>query len=180
MAHDAWNLGSKAWEELENYEDVDESSAGGGEKKIEPCPSSVSLHREKKTRKVGLGTEEMMLLPCGLEVGSSITVIGMPLVAHKEFVPELIERGRGGGGDGMVMVSQFMVELQGIKAVESEDPPKVLHFNPRLKGDWSGRPVIELNTCYRMQWGQSMRCDGMPSAGDDEDKGIFALHFCIL
>lgn len=33
-----------------------------------------------------------------------------------------------------VKVSQFM-ELQGLKAVEGEDPPRILHFNPRLNGD---------------------------------------------
>jgi hypothetical protein len=44
------------------------------------------------------------------------------------------------------MVSQFMVDLQGLRAVDGEDPPHVLHFNSRLRGDWSGRPVIEHNT----------------------------------
>ena len=37
--------------------------------------------------------------------------------------------------------------------VDGEAPPRILHFNPRLKGDWTGRPVVEQNTCYRMQWG---------------------------
>jgi hypothetical protein len=61
-----------------------------------------------------------------------------------------------------------MVELQGLKTVEGEDPPRVLHFNPRLKGDWSGKPVIELNTCYRMQWGSALRCEGWKSKADEE------------
>ncbi|MFQ6659455.1 hypothetical protein Gotur_028354 [Gossypium turneri] len=59
-------------------------------------------------------------------------------------------------GDESVMVTQFMMELQGLKTVEGEDPPRILHFNPRLKGDWSGKPVIEQNTCYRMQWGTAL------------------------
>ncbi|CAA6668544.1 unnamed protein product [Spirodela intermedia] len=50
-------------------------------------------------------------------------------------------------GNGNVMVSQFMVELQ---------------------GDWNQRPVIEHNTCYRMQWGNAQRCDGLTSKGDDD------------
>ncbi|MFQ6648397.1 hypothetical protein Gotur_021030 [Gossypium turneri] len=60
-------------------------------------------------------------------------------------------------GDESVMVTQFMMELQGLKTVDGEDPPRILHFNPRLKGDWSGKPVIEQNTCYRMQWGSALR-----------------------
>jgi len=42
----------------------------------------------------------------------------------------------------VVMVSQFMIELQGLKSVDGEEPPKILHLNPRLKGDWSKQPVI--------------------------------------
>ncbi|MED6111996.1 Hydroxyproline O-galactosyltransferase galt6 [Stylosanthes scabra] len=71
-------------------------------------------------------------------------------------------------GDEAVMVSQFMMELQGLKAVENEEPPRILHFNPRIKGDWSGKPVIEMNTCYRMQWGNAQRCEGWKSRADEE------------
>lgn len=109
--------------------------------------------------------ESLTFLPCGLEVGSSITVIGTPHYAHQEYVPQLAKLRQG---DGIVMVSQFIVELQGLKAVDGEEPPKILHFNPRVKGDWSQRPVIEHNTCYRMQWGKAMRCDGIVSKEDDD------------
>ncbi|GJN09968.1 hypothetical protein PR202_ga28025 [Eleusine coracana subsp. coracana] len=71
-------------------------------------------------------------------------------------------------GDRPIMVSQFMMELQGLKTVEGEDPPRILHFNPRLRGDWSGQPVIEQNTCYRMQWGTAQRCEGWMSRADEE------------
>ncbi|XLR43047.1 hypothetical protein HN51_027083 [Arachis hypogaea] len=60
-----------------------------------------------------------------------------------------------------------MVELQGLKSVEGEDPPKILHLNPRLRGDWSKRPVIEHNICYRMHWRTAQRCNGL-SIEDDE------------
>ncbi|EEE62846.1 hypothetical protein OsJ_17649 [Oryza sativa Japonica Group] len=66
------------------------------------------------------------------------------------------------------MVSQFMMELRGLKTVDGEDPPHILHFNPRLRGDWSSRPVIEQNTCYRMQWGAPLRCEGWKSHSDEE------------
>ncbi|XP_020275282.1 hydroxyproline O-galactosyltransferase GALT2 [Asparagus officinalis] len=158
MVKDAWSLGAKAWKEIENFKGENLSFVD-----TESCPSSVTINGKKS--ELGLEADEVMVLPCGLEVGSSITVIGIPENAHKEYLPELVARGNG---DGSVMVSQFMVELQGLKAVDGEDPPKILHFNPRLKGDWSKKPVIEVNTCYRMQWGKSMRCDGVSSKGDDD------------
>lgn len=91
----------------------------------------------------------MMVIPCGLTLGSHLTVVGKPLITKGKKC-------------------QFIVELQGLKTVENEDPPRILHFNPRLKGDWSGKPVIELNTCYRMQWGSSLRCDGWKSRADQD------------
>ncbi|KAF5786965.1 putative galectin, carbohydrate recognition domain, glycosyl transferase, family 31 [Helianthus annuus] len=102
--------------------------------------------------------DRIMFLPCGLAAGSSITVVGTPNYAHKEYVPQLA---RIKGCDPMVLVSQFKVELQGLKYVVAEDPPKILLLNPRLRGDWSHQPVIEHNTCYRMQWGR-LRVDGFP------------------
>jgi hypothetical protein len=67
-----------------------------------------------------------------------------------------------------LMVSQFMVELVGTKVVDGEAPPRILHFNPRIRGDYSGRPVIEMNSCYRMQWGRSQRCEGFASRPAEE------------
>ncbi|KZV51030.1 Galactosyltransferase family protein isoform 1 [Dorcoceras hygrometricum] len=99
------------------------------------------------------------------ETCSSITVIGTPRNAHQEYVPQLAKLKPD---EALVMVSQFMVELQGLKAVDGEDPPKILHLNPRLRGDWSHRPVMEHNTCYRMQWGTAQRCDGLASKEDDD------------
>jgi hypothetical protein len=94
--------------------------------------------------------------------------VGTPHHAHQEYVPQLA---RLRNGNGIVMVSQFMIELQGLKSVEGEDPPKILHLNPRLRGDWSQHPVIEHNTCYRMQWGAAQRCDGLPSKKDEDMLG---------
>lgn len=167
MTHDAWDLGMKAWEEVKNYVDEGElNPAALLEGKQEPCPLSVSMGKNEIGAK-----ESLMFLPCGLEVGSSITVIGTPHSAHEEYVPQLARLKQG---NGVVMMSQFTVELQGLKAADGEEPPKILHFNPRLKGDWSGRPVIEHNTCYRMQWGKSMRCDGIAS-NDDDDTGMLVM-----
>ncbi|KAJ6363764.1 hypothetical protein OIU78_003851 [Salix suchowensis] len=160
MAAEAWLLGLKAWEAVEKYDGKDIGQSLLYEGKIESCPLWVSMSGEELA-----GGDKMMFLPCGLAAGSSVTVVGTPHHAHQEYVPQLA---RLRNGDGIVMVSQFMIELQGLKSVEGEDPPKILHLNPRLRGDWSQHPVIEHNTCYRMQWGTSQRCDGLPSKKDED------------
>ena len=111
--------------------------------------------------------ETAAFLPCGLAVGSAVTVVATPREAVAEYV-EALER--SGSGNGTVMVAQFAVELRGLRASEGEDPPRILHFNPRLRGDWSGKPIIEQNTCYRMQWALLQRCEG-PASRPDEDRG---------
>ncbi|KAI4297300.1 hypothetical protein L6164_037194 [Bauhinia variegata] len=160
MADEAWTLGLKAWEEVDKVDERESGESSIIERKPESCPSWISMNGEELMR-----VDRLMFLPCGLAAGSSITVVGTPQYAHREYVPQLAKRRPGGG---IVMVSQFMVELQGLKSVEGEDPPKILHLNPRLRGDWSKRPVIEHNTCYRMQWGTGQRCDGLPSKDDEE------------
>ncbi|KAL8033712.1 hypothetical protein ABFX02_13G176600 [Erythranthe guttata] len=160
MADEAWILGFKAWEEINKHDekDIDMSTILDG--KPESCPSWVSMTKEELAKR-----DFVMFLPCGLAAGSSITVIGTPRYAHQEYVPQLSKMR---ADDALVMVSQFMVELQGLKAVNGEDPPKILHLNPRLRGDWSHQQVIEHNTCYRMQWGTAQRCDGLPSKSEDD------------
>ena len=163
MADEAWILGATAWEELESYREEDghqDTADVTVTARPESCPSSLSLSLEE----LASGGEHLMFLPCGLSAGSSITVIGTPHVAHPEYVPQLASI----RGDAQVLVSQFMVELQGLKAVDGEDPPRIFHLNPRVRGDWSQRPVIEHNTCYRMQWGTAQRCDGLRSRDDDD------------
>nr|GLL30148.1 hydroxyproline O-galactosyltransferase GALT2-like [Ipomoea trifida]GMD20928.1 hydroxyproline O-galactosyltransferase GALT2 [Ipomoea batatas]GMD25359.1 hydroxyproline O-galactosyltransferase GALT2 [Ipomoea batatas]GMD25404.1 hydroxyproline O-galactosyltransferase GALT2 [Ipomoea batatas]GME16940.1 hydroxyproline O-galactosyltransferase GALT2 [Ipomoea batatas] len=160
MVDEAWTLGLKAWEEADEYNEKEMVMNSIIEGKPESCPSSVTANQEELAKR-----DSVMLLPCGLAAGSSVTVIGTPRYAHHEYVPQLARRRTD---DGLVLVSQFMFELQGLKSVVGEDPPKILHLNPRLRGDWSHRPVIEHNTCYRMQWGRAHRCDGMPSKSDDD------------
>ena len=127
--------------------------------RTEKCPDTVSV-----TGSEFVNRSRILVLPCGLTLGSHVTVVATPHWAHAEK-----------GDDGKTtMVTQFMMELQGLKAVEGEDPPRILHFNPRVRGDWSGRPVIEQNTCYRMQWGSALRCDGHESS-DDEELGIYYI-----
>ncbi|CAA2976017.1 hydroxyproline O-galactosyltransferase GALT2 [Olea europaea subsp. europaea] len=160
MADEAWTLGLKAWDEVDKYDEKEIKMSTMSEVKPETCPSWVSVSGDELN-----GRDRIMFLPCGLAAGSSITVIGTPHYAHKEYVPQLAKLRFD---DATVLVSQFMIELQGLKSVDGEDPPKILHLNPRLRGDWSHQPVIEHNTCYRMQWGTAQRCDGLPSKNDDD------------
>jgi hypothetical protein len=158
MADDAWALGLTAWEDAAAFAGDPWELAAVDTATTDKCPSAVSVRARGR----------VVFLPCGLAAGSSVTVVGTPRAAHKEYVPQLARMRQG---DGTVLVSQFMVELQGLRAVDGEDPPRILHLNPRLRGDWSQRPIIEHNTCYRMQWGSAQRCDGSPPE-DNDDKGM--------
>ncbi|KAI3761333.1 hypothetical protein L1987_51745 [Smallanthus sonchifolius] len=156
-ANEAFLVGKKYWEELESGR----LKLPSENKNLtrESCPNSITLSgsvfREKGS---------IIVLPCGMTLGSHVTLVGRPREAHPEQDPKisLLKSGQ------YLMVSQFMMELQGLKTVDGEDPPRILHFNPRLKGDWSGKPVIEQNTCYRMQWGSAHRCEGWKSRPDEE------------
>ncbi|KAG2534488.1 hypothetical protein PVAP13_9NG067086 [Panicum virgatum] len=127
------------------------------------CPVTVSAPGDRLA--CGGAGVLAVELPCGMAVGSRVTVVARPRAARAEGEPRIAARREGGAP---VMVSHFMVELLGTKAVQGEEPPRVLHFNPRIRGDFSGRPVIELNTCYRMQWAQPQRCEGFASRPDED------------
>ncbi|KAK8344470.1 hypothetical protein V6Z12_A07G081100 [Gossypium hirsutum] len=145
----AWELGRKLWEELESRNfviDSTENVNNGSER----CPHLVSLSASEF-----LDHGNVMELPCGLTLGSYVTVVGKPRGAHPRTKSK-------------VAFSQFIMELQGLRTVDGEEPPRILHFNPRLKGDWNRKPVIELNTCFRMQWGSALLCEGWKSEAYDE------------
>lgn len=159
---EAWEVGTKFWADLESgaaAREVELKKASR-KKSEESCPHSISLTGAQFTEK-----GRLMVLPCGLTLGSHITLVGKPYRAHAEPDPKISILK---DGSQSTMVSQFRMELQGLKTVDGEDPPRILHFNPRLTGDWSGKPVIELNTCYRMQWGTPQRCEGWISKADEE------------
>ncbi|KAG0568875.1 hypothetical protein KC19_6G050400 [Ceratodon purpureus] len=162
----AWSAGAKAWEELEIALSPGEGSSKNesnvtADVPTESCPASLST-TGKELEKSG----KVFPIPCGLMFGSAITIIGKPKEAHIEYKPPIARVGEG--VSPYVMVSQFIVELQGLKVLKDEDPPRILHLNPRLRGDWSWKPVIEHNTCYRNQWGAAHRCEGWLSPEYDE------------
>lgn len=157
-AREAIDLGKKYWDEIVSGKvKIELGEKILGNDSVE-CPKFLSFS-EFEVRKNG----GMVFLQCGLGLGSYITIVGKPKKAHLEKNPKIgLRRGEES------MVSHFVIELQGLKVVEGEDPPKILHFNARLKGDWSGKPAIEQNTCYRRQWGASWRCEGKKSKANEE------------
>lgn len=159
-AKHAWVVGKKLWEEVESGKTENDTAKSKIENPSDSCPHSISLSGLEFRERKGV-----LVLPCGLTLWSHLTVVGTPRWAHAEHDPKISVVKEG---DEPVMVSQFMMELQGLKTVDKEEPPRILHFNPRLKGDWSGKPVIEQNTCYRMQWGTALRCEGWKSRADEE------------
>lgn len=156
VVRDAFAAGKKLFEEIESGK-VQSELDNRTQNLNESCPNSMILAGHEFVQ-----NGRLMVIPCGLSLGSHVTVVGTSHWAHSEKDSKIA------AGEETVMVSQFMMELQGLKTVDGEDPPRILHLNPRLKGDWSGRAVIEHNTCYRMQWGASMRCDGLRSKPDEE------------
>ncbi|KAL0398294.1 UNVERIFIED_CONTAM: Hydroxyproline O-galactosyltransferase GALT2 [Sesamum radiatum] len=150
MADEAWALGQKAWEDANKYDEREIDMTTILEGKPESCPSWVSMSGEELANR-----DFMMFLPCGLAAGSSITVIGTPRYAHQEYVPQLA---KVRAEDALVLVSQFMVELQGLKVVNGEDPPKILHLNPRLRGDWSHQQHESADKNIGMDLGTQWTC----------------------
>ncbi|XP_052110153.1 hydroxyproline O-galactosyltransferase GALT2-like [Arachis duranensis] len=163
MTDKAWTLGLKAWEELDTADDVESGEKSIIEGKPESCPSWISMTGDELQKRDGL-----MFLPCGLAASSSITMVGTPHFSHKEYVPKLRNLKKS---DGLVTVSQFIVELQGLKLAEGEAPSIESSVKRRLEQMNS----IEHNTCYRMHWKTTQRCDGLPT---EDDEGMLEEPHC--
>ncbi|XAR50110.1 Galactosylxylosylprotein 3-beta-galactosyltransferase [Bertholletia excelsa] len=159
LAMEAFESGKKLWDELQSGKVPESMKKATENNRTESCPDTIVLSGSGFTNR-----SRILVLPCGMTLGSHITLVGKPREAHLELEPKisLLKEGQYG------MVSQFVMELQGLKAVDGEDPPRILHVNPRLKGDWDGKPVIELNTRYRMKWGTAQRCEGWKSSDEEE------------
>ncbi|KAL6997267.1 hypothetical protein U1Q18_007391 [Sarracenia purpurea var. burkii] len=165
-AKEAFEAGRKLWEEIESEKPREDNDSGGekaAENRSESCPSSIWVSGTEFVEERGRVVE----LPCGLRLGSKVTIVGTPRRGRRREEETMwgLKKGEEGKDEA---VSQFMMELQGLKSVDGEEPPRFLHFNPRLKGDWSGKAVIEQNTAYRMQWGTAIRCDGQESKSSEE------------
>ncbi|KAJ7565090.1 hypothetical protein O6H91_02G047500 [Diphasiastrum complanatum] len=158
-AQEAWVAGREAWTVVEGA-----FSPGNGSfprqnlDKTLSCPMEISMTGEELAKKVG-----RIILPCGLAKGSSITVMAVPLAGDIQEVP--VNQTETGS-------SQFILELRTSNLGDSEDASRLLHVNPRLKGDWRRKPVIEYNTCYRGQWGLRQRCAGWKTPDYDDGTGL--------
>ncbi|MCO5567791.1 hypothetical protein L7F22_021487 [Adiantum nelumboides] len=159
----AWKAGKQAWKELELVSTFTNFAPPISEKKDIECPKSIIMEGQVLRRSQGY-----MKLPCGLTIGSSIAVVGVPRAPHNESKPTIGHIGNP--GSVLTEVSQFMFELHGPKPFGNEEPSRILHINPRLKGDWSEKPVIELNSFSKGLWGRSQRCDG--SRTQYQEKGL--------
>lgn len=140
-------------------------AGGKGSGATTRCPASVAVSGAELRGAGGV----VVPLPCGLTLGSHVTVVGVP-----RRVP------------GAASLAQFAVDLRG--EGDGDAAPRILHFNPRLRGDWSGRPVIEQNTRFRGNWGPALRCQGRRSRPDEETGAsvppplppFFSVHICFM
>lgn len=164
-ANMAWKAGKKAWKELEYVSNYTNFAPPISEKKGVVCPKSIIMEGQVLKESRGY-----MNLPCGLTIGSSIAVVGVPRAPHKELKSTIGHI--GDPGSQMTEVSQFMFELHGPRPSEDDQPSRIIHINPRLKGDWSEKPVIELNSFMKGMWGRSQRCDGSRSQYQERVEGL--------
>ncbi|KAH7365907.1 hypothetical protein KP509_18G052500 [Ceratopteris richardii] len=164
-ANMAWKAGRRAWKELEDSSNHTNFAPPVGVKKEMECPKSIIMEGE-----ILKETGGYMKFPCGLTIGSAIAVVGMPRGPHLESKPTIGHIGNP--ASTLTEVSQFMFELHGPRPSNGEDPPRILHINPRLKGDWSEKPVIELNSFSKGLWGRSQRCDGTRTQYQERVEGL--------
>ncbi|KAL9246433.1 hypothetical protein vseg_019968 [Gypsophila vaccaria] len=153
----AWARGSELWAQVRKPKRNGFRNGVGNEtfrngigNETFRCEENVSVRKGEFRGVVGL--------PCGMRVGSHVTVVGRPKRAHWENGTGKTTR------DGGMMVSQFIVEVRKAKGVGGgEVGTRLFHFNPRIRGDWGGKPVVEMNHCFRGQWGTPVRCEGWRS-----------------
>ncbi|EFJ13191.1 beta-1,3-galactosyltransferase-like protein [Selaginella moellendorffii] len=159
-ANEALAAGSESWKNVVAMSKNGSRKVAERPRGKQECPLERTMTRQE-LENAGMA----MVLPCGLEMGSSVTVVGKPHGGRMEYVKGRVEKS--------VMVRQFVVELQALKPGRTEEPPRVLHLNPRLSGDWSDKPVIEINSCFHGKWGVSQRCHGLQSQEDETVDGLY-------
>ncbi|GAY36523.1 hypothetical protein CUMW_022670 [Citrus unshiu] len=70
IAKDAWSVGKKVWDELESAETISKTQIEPNKTKSESCPHSISLSGSDFVNR-----SHLMVLPCGLTLGSHVTVV---------------------------------------------------------------------------------------------------------
>ncbi|XP_078163476.1 beta-1,3-galactosyltransferase GALT1-like [Carex rostrata] len=146
-----------AWSILKNHiKNQNQGSLdGSGTDKKEQCPYSI---REMNSSRLVFTNGNLFYLkiPCGMVLGSSLTVIGTP------------------GG----LYGSFKIELIGSSLPGEPDPPVVLHYNVRLLGDKvTEDPVIVQNTWTPTgEWGPEVRCPSIKESNSEEK--VDGLEMC--
>ena len=113
---------------------------------------------------------------CGDALGSHVTGASTPSALHKKQNPTIAVLRVG---ERPAMVSQFMVDLLGLKSVDGEDPHHVLHYNSWRPPPWRLELPVEQNTCYRVNWSAVQSCDGWRSRLDEET-GLGPCQFIVF
>ncbi|KAL8150170.1 hypothetical protein V2J09_019978 [Rumex salicifolius] len=153
-AIDATREAANAWSSLMNS--VESESIGGNHSlsrkpKTKQCPPF--LDKINATRHSD--NSYRLPIPCGLTQGSSITFIGIP---HG-------------------VLGNFKIELTGEHIPGEPEPPVILHYNVRLRGDKvTEDPVIVQNTwTVAHDWDAEERC---PSSAPEKNKKVDELDQC--
>ncbi|KAJ7530163.1 hypothetical protein O6H91_15G082500 [Diphasiastrum complanatum] len=148
-AYSAWKKLVEFLNEAHNQEVAKPVPAPTDEPPQKQCPYSVSYLNTTDLRN---NKAFVLKIPCGLVLDSSITLVGVLEGLLGEFKIDLI------GGD-------------------EEDPPIILHYNVRLRGDSStNAAVIVQNTWTEQhQWEKESRC---PSKDPSGSKMVDGLETC--
>ncbi|KAH7294266.1 hypothetical protein KP509_28G063000 [Ceratopteris richardii] len=155
----AWETGRKAWKEIEAISNLTNYAPVVSDRKHIACPE-VIVKGEKSLQE----SNGYINLPCGLAVGSTVVMIGTPRnpdidqLDHPDSEP--------------TDASTFVLELRGQRPSDDSERSRVLHINPRLRGDFTGKPVIEINTFINGFWGRSQRCEGSESHDHEKVEGF--------
>ncbi|GMY19952.1 hydroxyproline O-galactosyltransferase GALT6-like [Fagus crenata] len=101
---------------------------------------------------------------CGLTLGSHVTLVGNPRTTHEENEPKIALLKEE---DKLVMISQFIMELQGLKTVEGGGPTSSFEFQSKKKH------VMVM--CCGLTLGSHVTLVGNPRPTHEENKPKIAL-----
>ncbi|KAJ8423816.1 LOW QUALITY PROTEIN: hypothetical protein Cgig2_019169 [Carnegiea gigantea] len=158
MADEACRLDLKAWEEVENYDIDDVNENFAFQRQSEACPSSIWRTREDLAHGINI-----MFLP-----GSLQALVLQWWVHHNVLIKSTNQNWRSLQieHDRFVMVSQFALQLQGLKSLEGD--AKMFYLSNRLiRDNLSHELILEHNTYDKKQWGKAQTCAGSAYADDE-------------
>ncbi|CAD6231207.1 unnamed protein product [Miscanthus lutarioriparius] len=106
--------------------------------------------------------------------GSAVTAVGTAHAARPEYV-EALEH--SSAGNGTVLVTQFAVELRGLRAADGEEPPRILHLRRgRLDDDGSAGVENEGRWWRRHDGGDDDPDDLVPMDTQEQEELVRSLE----